>query len=472
MSNNNNAKAIKSGIWYTISNFLLKAIGFLTTPIFTRLLTQAEFGEYSNFASWLNILTIIVTLNMEASLISAKYDYKDRFDNYIYSVLSLSTASVMVWAVVLNVFAQQATSLLSMDRIYINCALVYLLLHPAVQLFQSRERYPYRYKMSVALRFGMSLGTALLSVILVLALNDRLTGRVLGHVLPTLVVGGMIYVFLMIKGKRIDVKCWKYAIRICLPYSPHRLSLTLLNSRDRVIVKQSCGATETALYSLAYSCGTIITLLISSMNGAFVPWLGDKLNEKDYGAIRGFSRIYISLFCVLALGIMLATPEVLLILGGKKYAEAVYIIPPIAMGCVCQFIYTMFVNVEQFSKKTVGMAIASASAALLNYILNSILIPRYGYVAAAYTTLASFLWLLIAHMFLVYRLKLSQVYEYRFVAGVVALMCGVTVAVNWLYTNTLLRWIVIFAYAAILLAILWKNKSKVQKLLAGLRKKA
>jgi len=96
MSNNNNAKAIKSGIWYTISNFLLKAIGFLTTPIFTRLLTQAEFGEYSNFASWLNILTIIVTLNMEASLISAKYDYKDRFDNYIYSVLSLSTASVMV----------------------------------------------------------------------------------------------------------------------------------------------------------------------------------------------------------------------------------------------------------------------------------------------------------------------------------------------------------------------------------------
>ena len=469
MSNNNNAKAIKSGIWYTVSNFLLKAIGFLTTPIFTRLLTQAEFGEYSNFASWLGILTIIVTLNMEASLISAKFDYKDRFDNYIYSVLSLSTVSVLVWAVILNVFIDQATSLLSMDRIYINCSLVYLLLHPAVQLFQCRERYNYRYKMSVALSLGMSLGTALLSVILVLLLNDRLTGRVLGHVLPTLFVGGTIYAFLIIKGKRIDVKCWRYAIKICLPYIPHMLSLTLLNTMDRVMIKQICGATDTALYSLAYSCGTIITLLISSMNGAFAPWLGDKLNEKDFASIRGFSRIYIGLFCALALGIMLGTPEVLLILGGTEYLPAVYCIPPIAMGCVCQFIYTMFVNVEQFSKKTVGMAIASMSAALFNYILNSLLIPRYGYVAAAYTTLASFMWLLIAHMYLVYRLKLSQIYEYKFIAGVVVVMCGLTAGGNWLYTNTLVRWIVIILYVAVLLVVLLKNKSNVLKLLKSLK---
>ena len=68
MSNSNNAKAIKSGVWYTASNFLLKAIGFITTPIFTRLLTQAEYGDYNNFTSWLSILTIIATLNMESTI--------------------------------------------------------------------------------------------------------------------------------------------------------------------------------------------------------------------------------------------------------------------------------------------------------------------------------------------------------------------------------------------------------------------
>ena len=363
---------------------------------------------------------------------------------------------------------EQASSLLSMDRLYVNCMLVYLLLYPAVQLFQSRERYLYKYKMSVALSLGMSVGTALLSVILVLLLDSKLDGRVFGHVIPTLAVGIGIYIFLWIKGKRIDFKYWKYALKICLPYIPHMLSLTLLNSMDRVMIKQMCGATDTALYSLASNCGMIITLLISSMNGAFAPWLGDKLSEKDYKKVRSFSRIYIALFCVLAVAIMLGTPEVLTILGGKRYASAVYVIPPIAMGCVCQFIYTMFVNVEQFNKRTIGMAFASASAALLNFFLNSWLIPRYGYVAAAYTTLASFLWLLIAHMFLVYRMKMSQVYDYLFVAGVVLAMCVVTLFVNWLYTEPLLRWGLIAAYAGLLVILILKNRSRIRELIKGL----
>ena len=62
-------KAIKSGIWFTASNFLIKGIGFITTPIFTRLLTKAEFGEFNNFRTWVNILLILTSLNLESSLI-------------------------------------------------------------------------------------------------------------------------------------------------------------------------------------------------------------------------------------------------------------------------------------------------------------------------------------------------------------------------------------------------------------------
>ena len=72
-------------------------------------------------------------------------------------------------------------------------------------------------------------------------------------------------------------------------------------------------------------------------------------------------------------GIMLIVPEFLLIMGGQSYIEAIYVMPPVAFGCVCQFIYTMHVNIEQFKKKTVGMAIASISAAGLNYLLNMFL---------------------------------------------------------------------------------------------------
>ena len=44
---NNNKKALKSGVWYTASNFLDKSIGFITTPIFTRLLTKSRVLAYT-----------------------------------------------------------------------------------------------------------------------------------------------------------------------------------------------------------------------------------------------------------------------------------------------------------------------------------------------------------------------------------------------------------------------------------------
>ena len=101
----NNAKALKSGIWYTTSNFLVRSIGFITTPIFTRMLTKADFGLYNNFSSWLLIATVFVTLHLESTLISARYDYEDSFDEYIFSILGLSSLVACFWFALVNALA-------------------------------------------------------------------------------------------------------------------------------------------------------------------------------------------------------------------------------------------------------------------------------------------------------------------------------------------------------------------------------
>ena len=129
------------------------------------------------------------------------------------------------------------------------------------------------------------------------------------------------------------------------------------------------------------------------------------------------------------------------------------------MGCVCQFLYTLFVNVEQFTKKTVGMAFASAAAALINLVLNWIFIPRVGYLAAAYTTLAGYLCLLAIHMLLVRRLKLDDVYDYRFVGLIVLIGMAAMVGVTLLF-GTPVRYAFVAAYAAAFLFVLIKNKDR------------
>lgn len=455
-----NEKAFKSGIWYTISNFFVKGIAFLTTPIFTRLLTRTEFGLYNNYVSWLAIFTILVTLNLESTLISARYDYEKEFDEYILSVLSLSTLSTVAWFLVVNIFSETFVSLLGMDLVYIDAMLVYLLFLPAVSLFQARERYLFEYKKTVATSLFVAIGTALLSVLLVVNMQNNLTGRIVGSIGPTVLLGIVLFIYFLKKGKRILLSYWKYALPVCLPFIPHLLSLTLLNSTDRVMITRWCGAEENAIYSLAYTCGSMVTMLMTSMNSAYAPWLGEKLKAGKHDEIRKFSKKHILGFTFLATGIMAVAPEALYILGGKAYQEAKYVMAPIAMGCVCQFIYTMFVNVEQFKKKTVGMAIASVIAALVNLVLNYIFIPKVGYIAAAYTTLVGYMVLLGIHMFLVYKLNLSDVYDYKVIVNMVLVMLGITFFMNAMYSFSFVRYIFIGTYVLICALLLVRNKNK------------
>ena len=231
------------------------------------------------------------------------------------------------------------------------------------------------------------------------------------------------------------------------------------------MITKICGAGDNALYSVAYSCGHMVTLLMTSMNNAFAPWLGDRLIEKDYSQIRKVSKYYMMLSCVLAIGMMLLAPEILMVMGGKSYLEAIYVIPPVAMGCVAQFIYTLFVNVEQFKKKTVGMAFASVAAALLNYILNAIFIPKFGYIAAAYTTLVGYLFLLAIHMILVKRIGYSKTYSYSFVITFVFVMIAITIGINVLYVNSILRYMFMGILFIITVIVLYINRKLAKNIL-------
>ena len=79
----------------------------------------------------------------------------------------------------------------------------------------------FRYKTSSALSLLSSVGATVLSVVLVVKMEqNKLDGRIIGHVLPTVVIGLALYVLIAFKGKKIDFSSWKYALCVCLPYVP------------------------------------------------------------------------------------------------------------------------------------------------------------------------------------------------------------------------------------------------------------
>lgn len=55
---------LKASLWYTIANILVKGISLLSTPIFTRVMSQDQYGTFTLFQSWFNIILIFTSLNI------------------------------------------------------------------------------------------------------------------------------------------------------------------------------------------------------------------------------------------------------------------------------------------------------------------------------------------------------------------------------------------------------------------------
>ena len=89
-----NRRAVKSGFFFVVSQILVRGISFITTPVYTRLLSTEQFGQIRVYESWLQIAVPVMSLCLWKSVERAKYDMRERFDAYTSSVQNLSYISI------------------------------------------------------------------------------------------------------------------------------------------------------------------------------------------------------------------------------------------------------------------------------------------------------------------------------------------------------------------------------------------
>lgn len=467
MRKDTNASTAKIALWYIISNVFGKGLAVISTPIFTRIMSKSEYGQFSNITSWESILTVLVTLDLISSIARAKYDFDERMEQYLSSVLACSNIVTLACYLCVELNQSFFVELFGMDMFYIRILFVHLLFMPAFNFLQIKHRVYQKYKLCVAASMGSAVIRTAVSVALVVLMDNKLLGRTVGYFIPITVLNVGFWVYVMLKGRKVSWECIKYACKISIPLIPHDLAGMLLGSVDKIMITSYCGSEENALYSVAYTISMLAYVIQNSMNQAWSPWLFDNLNTKNEEAIRKNSAIYMGVYVVIILGVLLFSPEVIFILGGKAYYSAKYAMPPIILGCVYQFFYTFYVNIEIFQKKTFTISIGTVSAALLNVVLNRLMIPRFGYLAAAYTTMIGYLALLGFHYWIVRRTAKEYLHVYNrkiliFTIAAITLAAG---AMLILYHLFVLRVVLLVIYSAVLLGVIFKYRAALWKLM-------
>lgn len=114
---------VKAGFWFTICNFMQRGITMITTPIFTRVLSEERYGLVSTFTSWQNVLILITTLSLYKAMMNLyiKYDNKEQV---LSAVSGLSLILTLAWFIVALVFANQISEWMKMSKILVVCLFV------------------------------------------------------------------------------------------------------------------------------------------------------------------------------------------------------------------------------------------------------------------------------------------------------------------------------------------------------------
>lgn len=393
---------VKNTSLYTIGIILPQIVGFLLLPIYTKYLSPGDYGIVSSMQVLSSILIIVFSFAIDRSIYRLYFDYKTDQDKRNY----LGTITI---------------SLLFISSIIL--LLIFIFKGTISQIYKSIEFYPF---------FVFSIVSAFFSIFSIIPkiyfqINEKadkfialslleftlITGFVLWFIVVKqegaigMLKGGMIAsiiispLFLYISYKTVNfsfqIQILKDSLSFSLPILPSLLSAWILNLSDRIFIERYFTLYDVGIYSLGYKMAGIILAFSGAFNKAYNPVFYKLANsenqEKAKIILYKYNNIYIIVLIFVVFFVCIFSKEAILILLDPKYLESHKIIPIIAFAyLISQAGSLLNLSIYQ-EKKTLQIMYMIVASALLNIILNYMLVPIHGAYGAAYSTTLSVVFL-------------------------------------------------------------------------------
>lgn len=449
---------VKASVWFLLCSFFQKGVSVITTPIFTRLLSTAEYGEYSVYNSWLGIISIFITLNLYAGVYTqGLVKYEQERKEYTSSLQGLVIVVVLIWGGIYLLFYNFWNKVFSLSTIQMLAMFITIWATSVFNFWAAEQRVDYKYKKLVLLTFMVSIIKPIIEILLVINSQEKVTARIVGIAFMELIAYVGLWFSHMRRGKVFySKKFWVHALKFNVPLVPHYLSQVVLNTADRIMIDKMVSAEKAGIYSLAYSIASLMTLFNNALIQTINPWFYRKIKEKK---LEGMPRIAytVLIFVAVANVILIAfAPEVVSVFAPSDYKEAIWIIPPVAMSMYFMFAYSLFACFEFYYEKTNYIAGATMIGAVCNIILNFVFIKIFGYYAAGYTTLICYILYSLFHYYSMRAicrevLEVEKVYDKKILLTISVLFLVIGFIFLFLYQNVLLRYTLILGIFIVLI---------------------
>ena len=182
------------------------------------------------------------------------------------------------------------------------------------------------------------------------------------------------------------------------PLVPHLLSIWVLSVSDRVVLERYVTKADLGLYGVAYSFAMISWFLGGAIDRAFFPMFTRKLkNEEPPEDVARIGSYILVILTWVSLGTAVLAPDFIRLVTTAPFHGAAELVPILVLGLAFGQLSQLWTKSIYLEKRTRSLGVATTAAAALNIGLNFWLIPLYGVVAAAWTTVAAYAFQSVVH---------------------------------------------------------------------------
>jgi O-antigen/teichoic acid export membrane protein len=394
------SKLIKNTALYTLGNLIPKAAAFFLLPLYTKVLTPADYGIISAVGLLGSICIILFSLAIDRSVCRLYWDHKtdETRARYLGSIIIplWGISSVML---LLLLFPLRGVVSLAFTSIPFFPYYALAIIAAYLQVFGLIPKAVLRVRQQAGAFLWLSLAEFLITtgcvIWFILIRREGAAGMLQGLMAGPLVLAPVYIIYsFRIMHPALSLPVLRQSLRFSLPMIPVLLCSWVLSITDRIFIERYFSMSDVGLYSLGYRIAGLALVVCGAFYQAYNPLFYELASSDDQVTAKArlykYNNAYVLFLLFICFTISFFSREVIGLFLDARYREAYKIVPIISLAYfISQTSGLLNLSVYQ-TKSTLPMMWVQIAAALANVGLNALMVPRFGAYGAAWATVLSF----------------------------------------------------------------------------------
>lgn len=393
---------------YGLSSIVGRLLNYLLVPLYTyKFANAADYGVVSELYAWVAFLVVLLTFGMETAYFRFRkesQDEKEVFKSGFFTLLIVNITFLLFIFIFIQPIAR--AMLFSENPEYIILLSLIVVIDGLSALPMARLRAEEKAFRFAGINFASILVNIVLNLFFLLILFDPTQPeKGVFYILLANLISSAIKPIILIKdfigiSLRPNLKLVKGMLIYALPLVVAGFAGIINETLDRILLKQilydssnpsslNYAEAQVGVYSACYKLAMLVTIIIQAFRYAAEPFFfaqqKDKNNNQIYVKVMNY---FIGFLCIVFLGVTMNIDIVKYFIQNEIYWEGLGVVPILLVANIFLGIYYNQSIWYKLSNKTKFGAIIAISGAILTIVLNVVFIPKYGYWASAWATLA------------------------------------------------------------------------------------